>query len=640
MTYDQAIQLYLTQNPGAKLETPEEQDAFNRWSGQLSGGSFEAHDPNAAIFDKYPDLAQQFVAAKQTNPNLSAADFAIDWANKNPNDPRLDDAGFLGSVGIEIETGDDVPAEQAFGRYALDQAGGLIAGDAKRKDEAAAILASYKPGFDASRQLIADLSQGTDAQRYFSENPDVADAYAAAKAANPSLDANQFVREHWETWGRKEGRNSPIRNSAVLNSELQASDDAAGKQITALNTQLGSLKENLGTELAAKTTNLQASLTALTSGLNTFTAAERASLGQQVASQFAALETEVASKRAAISQQLSTMGNAVSAYDVSMRTALQKELDQLNAAQEPLNAARISGAETIAASVNLGAQAQQDRVMADAAQAGYIGSSTGTDMAIARAAIGGRQGAAEAMGSAKIANATDTAGIARYGANTEFGIASNTAGATRDLGYFGAGENRALSDFSATGRRSISDFGSAGVRGIDNVANTGALNISNFGATEGRTIADYGAGATRANADFGAGEKRNIADTAAARGLSFFSQDLQRRLSALSLPAAAVSAEFQVRGMADAYGQSGFNTAMKNLNQFRTNAPAAPAATPFTGNTGYDSGIADLGAGMVSLAGGVAKANNYWSAPKQSVIRWDKGNNPAPGSDASNPFDP
>jgi hypothetical protein len=571
MTYTQAVQYYLSQNPGVGLSTPEEQQAFNNWSASLGPGGFESFTPpgQAAPFAGHADLQAAYDAALRANTNLSWEDFAVEWANANPNDPRLDDPQFASSLGLELETGPAVNAEQALGDYALQQGQADILRDAERKKEAEQILAGYQPTFDAARGTIADMY--------------------------PTV---------------------PGQNSAMLNSELAASDAAAKAQTDALNAQLATLSGSLTGELAAKAANIQNQVASLTAGLGTFTAAERTSLAQQVASQFQALDQEVAARRQALTAQLSTMGSAISAHDVAMRTALQAELGQLNAAQEPLNAARISGAQTIASSINLGAQAQQDRVRADAAQAGYVGSSTGTDMAIARAAIGGRQGAAEAMSNATIQNATDTAGIARYGANTEFNIAAGTAGANRDLGFYGAGENRTVSDYGAAGTRGISDFSSTGVRTIDNNANTGNLNISNFGAGETRTLGDYGATARKATTDFGAGEKRNISDTAAGRGLSLFSNDLQRRLAALSLPAQAVQQEFKVRGMADSYGQSGFDRTMNNLNYFRTNAGAAPSMATFTGNTGIDNGLDNLGAGIVSAAGGIAKANNYWASPK------------------------
>lgn len=772
MTYDQALSVFQQANPNVDLSSQEGRDAFNAWSGSLGPGGFEAAlaPGEVDIFADHPNIAAAYAqAAQASGGKLTRAEFAEQWANENPNDPILDDPKILTKFGLEPDTSNNVPVEDAWGRYAIDQGNKLIAGDAQRKIDANSLLKRYDSLFDSTRSTIADLAQTVNSRKYFAENPDVAAAYEAAKAGDPTLTPEKFAEQHWRQYGQYEGRASPMQASAALQSELAASALAEKQQLDALATQIQSMQSSLSEEVRAKATALAAQLQQLTQGLGTFTAAERASLTQQLATQvqalntetasrnaaldqelatrggaitnfieqlkgnlsgelatrataiqqqiqaltqglgqytaaeraslqqqfdrdFASLETELGARKTALEQQVAALGSAVSANDVALRNALATELQKLTAAQAPLNQARINAAQTTATAVNLAAQAEQDRVRATMAEQGYVGSSTGTDMALARAAIAGRQGAADALGQAQVANAADDAQIARYGAGKEAGIAERTAGANLDLASFGANESRSLADYGATGRRAIENTNSVGIRDIDRTANQGALGIanfgatenraltdygattlrgigdtgatrqlnladygagsrreiadtgaselrgitnagalanreidltfnkgnlgiSNFGATEGRALADYSASGTKGIADYSAGETRNIKDSAAGRGLAFFSNDLQRRLAALSLPEAAVSSEFNIRQMADDYGNSGLRSAMTLMSPFRTNAGAAPNAVPFTGYRPTDNGLDNVGAAMVSIGGNIAKANNWWSPP-------------------------
>ena len=372
--------------------------------------AFQSAQTNQAVqsgFANHPDLQSAYDAARQTNPNLTPSDFAVQWANAHPNDPRLNDPSFLQSVGLEDDNGPSVPLEQALLNYTSQMGRDDIAMDSQRRADATALLARYAPAFDGARNTIASIYDGS-----------------------------------------------------ILNSEYGANTEAANSQRTALNTQMD---------------------------------ARRAGLDDAIA--------------------------------------------QLTAAQEPLNAARLDAANTAATGVNLGVQSQRDQIMADFARDGYVGGSTGTDAALARASITGKQQAAEMLGAAKVANAGDTANIGRYG------------------------------------------------------------------ATERRGLVDYGAG-----------EARNISDSEAQRRLGFFSNDVQRRLSSLALPANAVQTEMQVRNMADDYGQSGYQRLMKNLQYFRTQGGSAPTSAPYLSKP-LDSGYENLGAGLISVAGNIGNANNWWAKP-------------------------
>lgn len=792
MTFDQLMGVYnsLPDNlKGPLNEGENDGDRFNHWAGNIGAalgindGTWESipDDVGAvSLAARHPDLLGLFKAAQVKTPGITAAHFAIQYGNDHPEDTRFDDPTLQKDLGIMANTQDTQPAEQGFGNYATNLANQQILDDARRKQEAAALLAGYQPLLNSSRNTLASLSTSTDAAGYFSQVQGLKEYYDR-EHANPTGQwpnienetPEQFAEEHFKLFGAKYNLTAPKQSTALLRSELGASADAQAAQQTALNTQvtglngnlatqltaqkaaidtqltqlsqgigahtdaeraaltqelqarkgaldtqlsqlgtgidthtaaataalntqLGALKDSLSGELATKAANLQQQVATLTAGLGKYTAEERAALTQQVADQFKSLGAEVETKRGAITQQLATMGQGITDQDTSRRTALQSELDGLNAAQAPLNAARVAGAQTLAASVNLGAQSEQDRLRAQAGRSGYVGDSSGDNMAIARAVVGGRQQAAQALADANTANATDTSGIAKYGATKGYGIADVTAGQRQQLTNSGATDNRNLTDYSAGQTRGVSDFSSAGERAIadtaakgtldinslnandtrtlgdygatqgrgisDFGANTGAvianqnadqkLQLNAFGAGENRTLSDYGssnnraisstdadqklqlntlgAGENRTLSDFGSNQQRaigdlsvndtrNISDSAASRNLSFFSNDVQRRLASLNLPAAALNSEFAIRQAADDYGNSGFVRGMNALNYFRTNSTGAPQAQAYTGNQPVDSGLGNVAAGLLSVAGGIGKANNWWSGPSSTA---------------------
>lgn len=146
--------------------------------------------------------------------------------------------------------------------------------------------------------------------------------------------------------------------------------------------------------------------------------------GSRLRDEYAASAEAQAAQQAALAEQTA-----------ARRASLDTALAQMYAAQDPLNAERINAARASQNGVALAVQAERDRTMADFARDGYVGGSTGTDAALARTSIAGRQQAAELMGNARVQNASDMAGIGRFGAT----------------------EGRSVSDFDAQEKRGIND---------------------------------------------------------------------------------------------------------------------------------------------------------------------------------------
>lgn len=466
---------------------------------------------------------------------------------------------------------EEQPIEQALGNRLINDY--LIPDmdqDAARQQEAQEILSRYQPALDSSRQTITDmLTVGPDG---------------------------------WSNIGGQ---------------ELAMSNTATQEQLGFLQEQIAALSGSLDVDLQERTAALQAQLATLQQGLDTFTEAERAALAQQLEANFNSLETEVSTRRDALATELASMGQAIDAQDASRQAALQTEVDKLSAALEPMKALRIQGAEALAASINLGAQSERDRIMAETARQGYVGGSTATDAALMRASIDGRQDAARGLIAAQEANAGDDLSLAQYGARGFRDIADSTTGLRFDSSMYGAGETRGLTDYGATQRRGISDFGAAGERAIAGTDAAGRLDFTRFGAGETRALSDYGSGARRQVRDMGATETRGVKDAGSQRKFTLFSNDIARRLSALSAPVQAVNAEFGLKNAAAEYGQSGLRRAFDNLSFFDLGGGMAPTNATYQqgANTTTGDAFSDIGGALVGAAGKMANASNWWKKP-------------------------
>lgn len=588
----------------------------NAVTGGLSGmlGYGKKTDPNAAIYgsslygfsetaanalaEKRPDIvnAWRTYGTKYTWPQFLQIHLST---GAGPTSGYTEDANQTLSwlrefdkYGMDPEVGKEQEAyEKGFSDYVLNNyIYPDIQSDEQRSQEAQTILANYRPQLDAARATIASMFPG-------------------ANGEQSAMLAEQL------------GYNTEVTNDQLAALQAQQQADTAS-----LGTLLTSLKANLDVETAAKADSLMAQLSELNAGITTLTAAQRQALAQQIADNYQSLETELASKGQSLQAELQALSTATDAQSAARKQALEVELQKLYAAQEPLNAIREKGAQTLATAVNLGVQTAMDKTVADMAQQGYVGGSSGTDAALMRASVGGRQQAAQALADARLQNATDVANIGQYGAQEGYTLDTDAAAARYKDSVYGANQTRSLADYGAGQTRTIANNNAAETRTISNADADARAKLTQFGASEKRTLADYGAsqnrslsdyGATQTKAlsDYGSSETRKISDSSAQRKLGYFDQDIARRLSSLSLPSQAVQAEFQLKNMADEYGQSGLKRAMSNLEWFNTGQSAAPGTTAYTGYQGTDSGFENLGAGLASLATSIGNANKWWSSP-------------------------
>lgn len=356
------------------------------------------------------------------------------------------------------------------------------------------------------------------------------------------------------------------------------------------------LQAGLNDQLKTQTGALNTELAALQGGLDKQLETRRNALADQLRTRGVNLDAELAARQGALTGQLTARGEAISAQEAARRQALAQAVDELYAAQDPLFAERLKAAQTAATEVNLASQTARDQIAAQYAQDGYVGSSSGTDAALARAAIAGRQGAANLLGQANVRNAGDRAEVGRYAAMEGRGVSDFASDARRGLADFGADETRGLRDYGSGQRRELGDFGADESR-----------SLTDFGAGEQRGLTTYGANERRGLTDYGADETRKISGLDSERTYSLFTNDIARQLENLSLPAKAVTGRLQLSKLGDDYAQTGQNRFMSNLSNFRVNGGPAPQVNPFSTpvNDVMGSAYQNAGAGAFSLAGSI-----------------------------------
>lgn len=608
----------------------------------------------------------------------------------------------------------------------------------------------------ASGILAGSLGGGFDSRQYFQKYADVAAAFQnSADGATPGtkningkdLTADQFAQEHYLKYGQSEGRTPFYTQSAqlaqdnnnadqVTAAQTAAASQAQATQLAALQQSIAAMQGNLQGALAEKAAALQQMIASMNSNLDQFDATQKAALSQQIATQQkdleesiatqrqalteeinalganaganaqakgAALQQEIAAlqgasdaqsvaRRAALQDQLTKLQSGIDTEGASKRAALEQEIAGLTAAQAPMAQARLKAAQLQATAVNVGLEHTKDQLTADQAKAGYFGGSTFQDAALARAAIGARQQAAQAVGSAETSNAADTRDIAVRSATEGRSISDALAAGTRGVTTQGANDTRSLADEQAGNNATIAARGVTGTRTIAEALADAQNSIADRGATgnaaltgafaQGRqalgdagatglagiqtntganrmAIGNTGATTTYGNVSTGADARRSIGDAlaqgqfgltstyakdvqsaqnanAAAKG-TYYDQNYNRSLgAALTLPTLASNLAGTLTSL-DNYGQSGLARTQGLLNWWNTNQGTAPTGSYVpvqASNSGND--IANLGAGLLGAGINVGNANNWWRTPATTPLITTVGPGGAPASNPMN----
>ncbi len=428
---------------------------------------------------------------------------------------------------------------------------------------------------------------------------------------------------------------SPEENAKRLAEELSQADvtgglindsasTAAADKLAALQESIAAMQDNLSGDLATKATALQQQIAAFQANLSTLDATQKSALAEQIASQQKNLEDSITAQRNNLTTEIAGLRGAADAQSVARKAALQAEIDGLTAAQVPMAQARLDSAAALTTAVNLGLESTRDQLTAQRAKQGYIGSSTFSDAANARAAIQARQQAAQAMGTAREANAGDLRTIQARAATEGRSIADELANNNLSIAGREATGGRTLADLLAGGTQTLADTGATGLSAIKNNTGTSLFNLNNAGAGQSFQDQTFGADQKRALADAlakGSGDiggnlasqlqagrdsttlaKQNYFDNAYTRGLS----------GTLAIPGLASTLAGSLAGI-DNYGQSGLNRTQNLLNWWATPNAAAPVQQ-FQAVQADNSGnqIASLGSSLLGAATKAGQANNWW----------------------------
>lgn len=561
-------------------------------------------------------------------PNGQVAQFVRNWYEQNPGAaPDAMDAPILAESGglpgqnsgpSQSQIDDWIRRANAGDREAiaaLEAAGYEYAADTESLPLEQGLLQQILPSLvgdiegDAGRRALVNTLTGQATEDY----------NLARNALSPEENARRLAEEY----AMADQTSGALSASAA---------QAANEQLAALQASVEAMKGNLTGDLAARAQALQDQIASFTANLNTFDATQKAALAEQIAANQQNLEASIASQQQNLQTEIDSLRGAADAQSVARKAALQQEIDGLTAAQAPMAQARLDSANALTTAVNLGLESTNDRLTAERARQGYLGSSSFSDAALARAAIGARQQGAQAMGTAREANAGDLRSIQSRAATEGRSLADELANNYLSIAGREAGGKRSLADILAEGTRSIGDTGAAGTAAIKAGTGQGLMNINNAGATQKYQDSVMGSDRLRQLLDELAKGQGSIGGTLAqqqqqardagttARQGYFDNAYTRGQGGILSRANLGSNLANTLTGL-EGYGSTGTNRALNTLNWWNTNTGAAPTPgyTPVSADTSGND-IAGLGAGLLGSAINVGNANNWWKTAKKEPV--------------------
>ena len=266
---------------------------------------------------------------------------------------------------------------------------------------------------------------------------------------------------------------------------------------------------------------------------------------------------------------------------------------------DPLLQSRLDAAESQASAASLGEQAARDQIAADMAAQGYIGGSSFSDAQNARATIAARTAAAQALGTARIANATDVLNINNEATDSTYD--TETGITTQRLGV----GNSAI-DAINKARTTAADQTLA----VDNAA-ADSIYKALTEALAGRLgVKNEASDAIYDAANWGAGQK-----------LSYLDADNKRRLSNLETPIDLANQEVNLNTAIDNAGWAGLNRSLAALDWWKlANASGGGTTTAAPTTTDTTTSVAGaIGPSLVNAGLSTAQANNWWQKNKTTT---------------------
>ena len=299
-------------------------------------------------------------------------------------------------------------------------------------------------------------------------------------------------------------------------------------------------------------------------------AASKGAIDTRQTSKLGNIDASLAEVLAAIEQQQqSKQGNLDDALTAYLSAIDSRETDKLGDL-DPLLQARLDSAEGLATSASLGEQATRDQIVANLAAQGYFGGSSFSDGQLAQASIAARQSAANALGSAREANAKDVLGVNNEATDAIYD--TNTGITTKRLGV---DDDAADAIFANTSDASTSRLG------VKNEAADSLFDTTSFGADQ---------------------------------RLAYLDADTKRRLSNLETPLTLAQDEMDLKLSLDDAGWAGLKRGLNALNWWKRsqadgggNVSAAPNTVDTT-----PSAAGAIGPSLVNAGLSIAQSKNWW----------------------------
>lgn len=282
------------------------------------------------------------------------------------------------------------------------------------------------------------------------------------------------------------------------------------------------------------------------------------------------IDTSLQEYLGAIDQQKTSkngeLDKALASYLASIDQRKGTKLEDIN----PLLQSRLDAAEAQAAAASLGEQTARDQIAANMAAQGYLGGSSFADAQNARATIDARTAAAQALGAAKTANATDVLGVNNEATDSIYDAENGIT--TQRLG---------LGNSAADSIYKVTTDASAGRLGVKNEASDALYDAANWGA---------------------------------AQKLSYLDADTKRRLSNLETPIDLAGQEVNLTTAIDNAGWAGLNRSLAALDWWKlANSDGGGTTTAAPTTTDTTTSVAGaIGPSMVNAGLSVAQANNWW----------------------------
>ena len=312
---------------------------------------------------------------------------------------------------------------------------------------------------------------------------------------------------------------------------------------------------------------------------------------------------------AALEKYLGAIGDQRTAKNGELDTALTDYLASIDKREaskltdiDPLLQSRLDAAETQASATSLGEQAVRDQITAALAAQGYIGGSSFADGQNARATIDARTAAAQALGAAKIANATDVLAVNNEATNSIYDTESGITTQRLAVGNAAADSIHGARTTAADQTMAVDNTAADSIYKAITDASAGRLGVKNEASD-----ALYDA------ANWGAGQK-----------LSYLDADTKRRLSNLETPIDLASQEVNLNTAIDNAGWAGLNRSLAALDWWKlgnASGGGTTTAAPTTTDT-TTSAAGAIGPSLVNAGLSIAQSKNWW----QKKPSYDTGN--------------